>query len=134
MTEAFQKQIEWWRESSKEDFGVAKVLFEQKHYSHSLFFCHLSAEKLLKAIVMKRTGDFAPFTHDLRRLVEIGGVEIGEERGKILEEMFTFHIAGRYAPEKLEFYQKYNNQGIAKEWVQHTENLLIWLQAEYQKK
>jgi len=42
------KVIDFWIESSEEDFKVATGLFKLKHYPQSLFFCHLSLEKLLK--------------------------------------------------------------------------------------
>ena len=46
------KVIDFWIESSEEDFKVANGLFKLRHYPQSLFFCHLSLEKLLKELTL----------------------------------------------------------------------------------
>ncbi|HEX9722305.1 MAG TPA: HEPN domain-containing protein [Candidatus Paceibacterota bacterium] len=134
MTEAFQKQIEWWRESSEKDFEVAKVLFGQKYYSHSLVLCHLCLEKILKATVMKHTGKEAPFIHDLRRLAEIAEIPMSEEQQELFDIISNFHIVGRYPDQKFEFYKEYNSRDKAQEYINHTQHLYSWLQKEFQKK
>ncbi|RIK76145.1 hypothetical protein DCC62_11930 [candidate division KSB1 bacterium] len=44
------KLAQAWQRSSREDFKVAKSLFDNKHYAYCLFFCHLAVEKALKRI------------------------------------------------------------------------------------
>ncbi|MEA3452778.1 MAG: HEPN domain-containing protein [Patescibacteria group bacterium] len=129
-----QKSIKYWRESSFNDFKAAKILFEKGLYPQSLFFCHLSLEKILKALFIKKTKEFAPFVHDLRRLAELAGVNLTKEQQMALDKIFTFNIAGRYSEEKFEFYQKYNNKAVAAEYLEITKNLLLWLKKEFQKK
>jgi len=46
-----EKQIDYWRKGSKEDFEVAKLLVSSKKYYHGLFFAHLSIEKNIKGLV-----------------------------------------------------------------------------------
>jgi HEPN domain-containing protein len=129
-----EKNIEHWLKGSGKDFKVAQDLFRLKHYSHCLFFCHLSVEKLLKGVVVKEINDFAPYTHDLKRLAEIANLDLDIEQKKILEIISTFNVAGRYAEAKLEFYKKYNNRQCAKKYLEITSNLLIWLKKEFQQK
>ncbi len=100
-----KQNIKYWLAGSEKDFDAAKGLYKLKHYPQCLFFCHLSLEKILKAIVVKRIKDYAPFIHDLRRLSEIAGIELDTEKKKILDAIFTFNIAGRYAEEKFDFYK-----------------------------
>jgi len=40
-----------WIDSSNEDLKTAKGLFNLKRYSGCLFFCHLTIEKFLKALL-----------------------------------------------------------------------------------
>lgn len=134
MDSNFKKSIEYWRNGSSQDFKVAKSLFEKKFYAHSLFFCHLSLEKLLKSFVMEKTGEFAPYTHDLLRLIEITEIKLDKEQTENLEKIFTFNVAGRYPEEKIDFHKKYNKKEIAKKYLNITNNLLIWLKKEFQKK
>lgn len=41
--------VDYWKASSKDDLDTADQLFTSKKYHHSLFFVHLSLEKILKA-------------------------------------------------------------------------------------
>jgi HEPN domain-containing protein len=133
MKEGFDKQVKYWEESSKKDFGIALLLFERKYYAQSLFFCHLSVEKLLKARVMEKLHDYAPYTHDLVRLAEIAEIKFDTTKKKSLEDMFSFNVAGRYEDAKLDFHKKYNNREIVKKWISNTEDLLTWLKEKSQK-
>ena len=87
------KNAQYWRESSDQDLKVAEELFKLSHYPQCLFFCHLSIEKLLKAIVVKITGDYPPYTHDLRKLAEIAGMKLNSEQEKILDKISMCGIA-----------------------------------------
>ena len=134
MKQNFQKGIKYWQESSSKDFEAAKSLFEKKLYPQSLFFCHLSLEKMLKAIVVKTIKDYPPYTHDLRKLAEIANIDLSLRQKKILDKIFTFNIAGRYIDVKFAFYKKYNKKEYAQKYLKITKDLLLWLQKEFQKK
>jgi HEPN domain-containing protein len=134
MKQNFQKGIKYWKESSSKDFEAAKSLFETKLYPQSLFFCHLSLEKILKALIIKRARKFPPFIHDLRRLAEVAKIDLTGEKEKILDEISIFNILGRYPEEKFEFYRKYNKKEIATKYLKITKDLFLWLKKEFQKK
>jgi HEPN domain-containing protein len=55
-----RKQVSFWREGAIEDWAVAGELIATGHSRHGLFFAHLALEKLLKACIVKQTGDLAP--------------------------------------------------------------------------
>jgi HEPN domain-containing protein len=126
--------IDFWMESSTEDFKVANGLFKLKHYPQSLFFCHLSLEKLLKGLIVKHTKENPPFSHDLEKLAILTGLEIRKEDISILNEISSFNIAGRYGDEKFEFYKKFNKKDIALKYINLTKELISWLKKESQKK
>jgi len=75
---------DYWIKTSREDFRAAESLFEKRLYPQCLFFCHLSLEKLLKALVIKTTKNHPPFIHDLRKLAEIAKLSLTEEKEKSL--------------------------------------------------
>ena len=131
---SFSENIKYWINGSKEDFQIAQSLARLKHYPQCLFFCHLSVEKLLKAIVIETINDFAPYTHDLRKLAKIADLKPNLKQKRDLEKIFTFNIAGRYADAKLDFYKKYNKKEHAQKYLKITEDLIIWLKKEFQKK
>jgi len=129
-----QENIKYWLESSKKDFRAAQSLFESKHYAQCLFFCHLSLEKMLKGLTVKSAKKYPLYTHDLRRLAEIAKIDLDIQQRKYLDKIFTFNIAGRYADAKFEFYKKYNKKEYVQRYLKITENLLLWLKKEFQKK
>lgn len=57
-----------WVQSAQEDLEVAKELLSNKRSAYCLFFCQLSLEKLLKALIVDKTDDAPPITHDLVKL------------------------------------------------------------------
>jgi len=70
------------------------------------FMGHLALEKLLKALVVRRTKTHAPFSHSLPYLAEKSKIKFP---GKILiklREFMEFHFEGRYPDANKAFYEK----------------------------
>lgn len=128
------KIIDFWIGSSVKDFEVASGLFKLKHFPQSLFFCHLTLEKLLKGLIVKHTKENPPFSHDLQKLVILTGFKMNKEYIDILNEISSFNIAGRYGDEKFEFYKKFDKKDIAKKYLNFTKELILWLKKESQKR
>ncbi|MEB2783129.1 HEPN domain-containing protein [Algoriphagus persicinus] len=80
-----EKQLMHWQSGAKEDLEVAELLIEKGRYLHGLFFCHLVLEKILKAHVVKITGQLAPRSHNLIYLSEKSGLPLDEETLDFLE-------------------------------------------------
>ena len=70
----------FWIAGSDEDWRVARSLFSLTHYSHALFYCHLSLEKLLKAIVVQKTKRQSIYSHDLLILARIGKIALSQDQ------------------------------------------------------
>ena len=100
-----EKQIEYWIKASGLDLQTAMDIFDSgKNLHFCLYMCHLSIEKILKAIVVKNTNDFPPKSHNLLRLAEIGNVLLSEDRVTFLEELNQFQLSTRYPDEKFTIY------------------------------
>jgi AbiV family abortive infection protein len=121
-----QEVIKYWLTGSKEDFDSAEILYKNKKYHHALFFCHLSIEKMLKAIIVKSTKTAPPLTHDLVRLAERAGVPLNELQKNKLAEITTFNIEARYDDYKLSFRKKAKKQFTLK-YLDKTKEILQWL-------
>lgn len=74
------KTINYWLEGADYDIGVAEAMYEKGKYPYALFMGHLAIEKLLKALVVKNTGEHAPFSHSLPFLLEKTGISEGGEK------------------------------------------------------
>jgi HEPN domain-containing protein len=118
-----ERQVAYWQESSREDFITGKILFEKERYLHGLFFCHLSVEKLLKALFVKSNNTFAPKTHNIIYLYDQCGLESHEERRTFYAILMKYQISGRY-PDSIETKPR---PDLALEYLEQTERELTWL-------
>lgn len=123
----------FWVKQSDNDWRVVQDLFKLKHYSYALFYCHLSLEKLLKAIVVQETKEQSAFTHDLLMLVQNAGIKLSDEQQKQLNEITTFNIRVRYDDIKYQFYKK-ATVSYAGKYIEITKTLRVWLKRNYLKK
>ena len=118
--------VKHWTETSDDDFNTMLILFRSKSYHWALFMGHIAIEKLLKAHFAKQKGNHAPFTHNLYRLAELGGLEISEEYAEWLFKITTFNLNARYDDYKKEFYTMCTAD-FAKEWIEKIEILQKWI-------
>jgi len=86
------KTIHYWLESAEYDFETGKSLLESKKFPYALFFAYLAIEKILKAIVVKKTEEHAPHTHSLVLLAKSTNINIKDQMLDQLAEYMEFHI------------------------------------------
>jgi HEPN domain-containing protein len=86
------KTVNHWITASDRDFGTIIHLYEAKDYHWALFIGHLVIERLLKAGVVTKTKDHAPFTHDLRKLAKLSGIEFDQKQIKWFDTISTFNL------------------------------------------
>lgn len=112
MDEKQKKSVQYWLESSEDDWKVTNHLFEKEDYSYSLFFGHLTIEKILKAIYVNKRGEIPPYTHRLVYLAEKVSLSLSESQLELLETITDFNMEARYPDEKFSFKIK-----EIKEWL-----------------
>ncbi|MEI8132542.1 MAG: HEPN domain-containing protein [Leptolinea sp.] len=117
------KQVEYWKNGSKEDIEVTRDLIAGNHIRHGMFFLHLSLEKILKAHVCKTIQDVPPRIHNLVRLAELAQLPLIHEQKYFLEEINNYNLEGRY-PDVL---TPVPDLQSAKEILARTEGLYQWL-------
>jgi HEPN domain-containing protein len=98
--------IDYWVETAAHDKDTMDTLYDNARYSDALFFGHIIPEKVLKALVVRKTGEHAPYIHNLLQLHALSGIELGESEINLLAEVNDFNIRARYPEQKLEFYEK----------------------------
>lgn len=101
-----KKTVCYWVEGGEYDLGVATAMLKAKKYPYALFIGHLALEKLLKALVVKKTGAHAPFSHSLPYLLERSGIKMPEPMQIRLSEFMEFHLEARYPDASKVFYKK----------------------------
>jgi len=120
------KIVSHWIETSEEDFNTMETLFHSKSFGWALFLGHISTEKLLKALYVRKFEEHAPFTHNLYRLAELIGLEMSDEYADWLDEITSFNLNARYDDYKKEFYKLCTPQ-YTETWIQKIKDLRIWI-------
>lgn len=124
-----EKITNHWISTSDRDYETMMHLFEKKDFHWALFIGHLVVERLLKAAVVKRIKNHAPFTHDLRRLAKLSGIEFNEESNKWLDTITTFNLNARYDNYKQDFYKRCTPE-YTEEWLENIKQLRLWIKKQ----
>ncbi|MEI8202126.1 MAG: HEPN domain-containing protein [Bacteroidota bacterium] len=114
------KQIEYWQNAAESDIETASILISSGKFIEGMFFCHLSIEKTLKALVVKQIENIPPKTHDLFYLARNANVEITENQSDFMQILMKYQLEGRYP----EFYPKAPSSEKINEYYLLTKNLL----------
>ncbi|NPV59204.1 MAG: HEPN domain-containing protein [Actinobacteria bacterium] len=85
-----------WLESASYDLETARHMLDAGRYIYTVFMCHLSIEKSLKAAVVENTGTTPPRTHNLGTLLGLSGLSIGADEEEFLLELSNLSVATRY--------------------------------------
>ena len=92
-----EKHIEYWLQSSDDDWKTVLSLMKEKRHLHALFFAHLSVEKLCKAIwVHQHKENLPPRIHHLVKLILASNIILEEDDLIFLQSFNDFQIEGRY--------------------------------------
>ena len=124
-----EKITNYWITTSDRDYETMIHLFEKKDFQWALFIGHLVIERLLKAAVVGRTKNHAPFTHDLRRLAKLSQIEFNETNKKWLDTITTFNLNARYDNYKQDFYKRCTSE-YTEEWVAIIKELRLWIKKQ----
>ena len=121
-----EKIIQFWKESSNQNYETMQHLMQSKDYNWALFLGHLVIEKLLKALYVKKHQKHPLFIHDLLRLSQKVVLELTEQQEEWLDEISTFNLNTRYDTYKQEFRNRCTFE-FTTHWIQNIETLRLWL-------
>jgi len=121
-----EKQITYWITGATDDLKSAKILIESNRLLHGLFFCHLVIEKVIKANVVRQTGEIAPRSHNLLYLSEIANLVFDEDDEIFLGILMKYQLQGRYP----DYNPIIPDKTKVNEYLIKTEKLLSWLQVK----
>ena len=124
--------VAYWIKSAKKNLETVNHLFEDKQYPESLFFAHLTLEKLCKAIWVKhREENNPPRIHNLIRILELANVTLDDEQKDFFLMFNNFLLEGRYPDYKFELWKKWKKKNtfeVLKQFKQKRKWLLSKLQ------
>jgi len=120
------KSIINWLKSSQYDLKTADHMLKTGRYIYVLFMCHLSVEKLLKALYEMTLKKVAPKTHNLVFLLKTSEIELPEKYLEILESLNDLSIVTRY-PEDVDAMVKAFKKKKVEGYLKKTKELIKWL-------
>jgi HEPN domain-containing protein len=118
--------VEQWIEQSRYDLDTARSLLSSGRYLYVLFCCQQAAEKALKALIAKRSGEHPPRIHQLTRLAETAGLDLAAERAEFFRELSSYYIQSRY-PEEIASFAAGISEAQARGVFDRTEETVRWL-------
>jgi len=118
-----------WVKSSDYDIKTAEHMLKTGRYVYVLFMCHLSVEKLLKALYEASRGKIPPKTHNLVFLSNEVALEFPEHLLGLLESLNGLSIVTRYPEDLDELVRSFRRKRV-EEYLKRTKELLRWLKKD----
>ncbi len=122
------KPDEWLRQAQY-DMETADYLFEGERYFYAVFMCHLSIEKALKGLYVKRFNKTPPKTHNLIYLIEFINIDIPENHYDVIFTLNRISVPARY-PNNLQTILKEFNKSKTIEVIEQSKEVLKWLKTK----
>ncbi len=120
------KIVRYWSDLSTHDMEMAGSLFRTGKYGYCLFLCHLSLEKLLKALATRELKDHPPLTHSLLYLAGKANVQLSKSQVDLLDHINSFNMETRY-PEDLRAFYKKVDRIYCKKYLVMSKEIWKWL-------
>lgn len=121
-----KNKTDYWITSAENDWIVAGHLLEKGDFTYSLFFGHLTLEKLLKAYFVVVKDETPPLTHRLVYLAEKSELDLNDQQMELLEIVTDFNLEAKYPDEKFSFYKRCTKE-FTVNYLNRIEEMKKWL-------
>lgn len=125
-----KKTTQNWINTSDYDFKTAESLLKAKRYVYVIFMCHLAIEKILKAIISELQNETPPYSHNLKRLAQLGKIDLPDDLKVFINEINLKSVPTRY-PEDLEKLSRQLDSAAAKRYLLESKRILEWLKQRF---
>lgn len=116
---------EWFKQADY-DLATAEFRFSGERYFYSVFICHLSIEKALKGIYIRKFKDAPPKTHNLLYLLEFIDLDFPEDMYDFVFTLNRVSVLTRYPDNLQKMLEDYNREKTS-EILGKSKELLRWL-------
>lgn len=124
----------YWLELCDDDLMTAKALLDAKRLLHMGFFCHMIAEKAIKAVIADVTNEVPPKIHNLIKLADFCGVinDLSDEQLRLLDDLKPLQIEARYPEYKTAIKETLTFERCKRLLIE-TEEFLCWIKKRLEK-
>lgn len=124
-----RKDTESFFTSAEYDFKTAEHMLKAGRNIYVIFMCHLSIEKLLKAIVAETTKKTPPKTHNLIYLIKLVNIKLPQKLFDFVTKINNASIVTRY-PEDFSKLLKAYPKDVTKEYFCNTRKVIQCLRKD----
>ena len=104
-------------------------MFKAGRYVYCIFMCHLSLEKALKGLLIKRTGEFPVKSHSLIYFVEKTGLELKDSFHEFLYMIDKISVPTRYPDDLKKLFKIYTKERT-ESVLNQTKQLQSWIKQQ----
>ncbi len=122
------RSLDEWIRQADYDMDTAEFMFGGGRYFYVVFMCHLSIEKALKGLYLRKLNEEPPRVHNLIFLLEKIGLELPEEISGWLFNLNRVSIPTRYPDDLLKIQKEYDKDKT-RMMLEKSKELLKWIKA-----
>jgi HEPN domain-containing protein len=115
-----------WIKQADYDYDTAELMRQSGRNFYAVFMCHMAIEKALKALLLLRTGEIPPKTHNLFLLLSKIGIKPPEIIAENIIRLNEANVATRYPEELSEMIKVYDNETVIR-ILSQTKEALTWI-------
>ncbi|GAI78958.1 unnamed protein product [marine sediment metagenome] len=108
--------------SAEYDLNTAEFMLKSERYIYVIFMCHLSLEKMLKAITTEITQKISPKSHNLIYLLKLGNIQLPSELFNFIAKINNASIVTRYPEDFSKILDSYPKI-VAEEYLSKTKEI-----------
>jgi len=108
--------------SAEYDLNTAGFMLKSGRYIYVIFMCHLSLEKMLKAITTEITQKISPKSHNLIYLLKLGNIQLPSELFNFIAKINNASIVTRYPEDFSKILDAYPKI-VAEEYLSKTKEI-----------
>jgi len=108
--------------SAEYDLNTAEFMLKSGRYIYVIFMCHLSLEKMLKAITTEITQKISPKSHNLIYLLKLGNIQLPSELFNFIAKINNASIVTRYPEDFSKILEAYP-KSVAEEYLSKTKEI-----------
>ena len=122
-----------WIDMANYDLKTAEAMLTSRRFIYVVFMCHLSLEKMIKAIISTQIEGLPPKSHGILYLSEKALVQFPEDLQEFIEQLDNVSVVTRY-PEDLKKLSKEFNKNKAEKILSLTRRTLRRLRRDQRLK
>lgn len=118
-----------WLKMAEYDLSTAEHMLKSGRNIYVIFMCHLTVEKLLKAVYVEVYQKTPPKTHDLILLTEKASIEFTDDVMDFIGKLNNASVVTRYPQNLSELKASYPKK-VAEEYLKETKKVARWLKKD----